>query len=245
MSGVQPRRTSGDGWHDGAMSPSSSVRPFRWSRLTYLWIALALCAAATSLGAVILYARGDAPFAVDVWWNTLLAQSRTESLLWVSFAMNWLGGGWFGIFGLPLIIAAALAIARRPWALVFFLAAEVLSAGLVQILKHTFGRARPEDIIVVSDFGSFPSGHVANATTIAVALMVLFPRLWVRIVGIAWVLLMAFSRTYLGAHWLTDTIGGALVGTGAVLVLVAVLAPRLTAEADRRADAASLRRAPT
>ena len=80
------------------MSPSSSVRPFRWSRLTYLWIALALCAAATSLGAVILYARGDAPFAVDVWWNTLLAQSRTESLLWVSFAMNWLGGGWFGIF---------------------------------------------------------------------------------------------------------------------------------------------------
>ena len=52
------------------------------------------------------------------------------------------------------------------------------------MLKHLFGRVRPEDIIVISDYGSFPSGHVANAATIATAAVVLFPRLWVVIVGV-------------------------------------------------------------
>ena len=49
-------------------------------------------------------------------------------------------------------------------------------------------------ILQLSDFGSFPSGHVANAATIAVALLVLFPRVWVAVAGAAWVIVMAPSR---------------------------------------------------
>ena len=74
---------------------------------------------------------------------------------------------------------------KRPWSAAFFLTAELASAGAVQVLKHLFGRARPEDIIVISDYGSFPSGHVANAATIATVACILFPRLWVLIVGAA------------------------------------------------------------
>ena len=103
------------------------------------------------------------------------------------------------------------------------------------MLKHLFGRARPEDIIVFSDFGSFPSGHVANAATIATVAFVLFPRLWVAIVGVAWVLLMALSRTVLHAHWLSDTLGGALIGAGVVLIVAGIFAPLLRRE---RPDAA-------
>ena len=61
--------------------------------------------------------------------------------------------------------------------------ASAASAVVVQLLKQLFGRARPEDILVHSDFGSFPSGHVANAATIAVALGVIFPIVWVWIAG--------------------------------------------------------------
>ena len=56
------------------------------------------------------------------------------------------------------------------------------------------------------------------------AIWVLFPRVWVAIVGAAWVLLMAFSRTYLGAHWLSDTLGGMLVGASAALLVAAAFA---------------------
>ena len=109
-------------------------------------------------------------------------------------------------------------------------AAQAATTGAVQLLKHLFGRVRPEDIIVLSDAGSFPSGHVANAATLATVAVILFPRLWVLIVAGAWVFTMAFSRTYLHAHWLTDTIGGALVGIGVALLVAVPFAVPLARE---------------
>ncbi len=216
---------------DAAADPRPA-RSLRWR--TELWLGLGLVAAAVGLGAWIFFGGGNNPFAIDTFWNTLLAQTSSDALLGLSLAMNWLGGGWFGIIALPLIFVALLLILRRPWATLYFLSAEVVSALFVQLLKHTFGRARPGEMLVVSDFGSFPSGHVANAATIAVALLVLFPRVWVAVAGAAWVIVMAFSRTYLGVHWLSDTVGGALAGAAAALLMAALFAVLLTRERDRR-----------
>ena len=149
--------------------------------------------------------------------------------------MNFLGAGWFGVLLVPILGAIGLVLLKRPWSAVFFITAEAASAGAVQVLKHLFGRARPEEIIVISDYGSFPSGHVAGAATLAMAAFILFPRLWVALVGIVWVVLMAISRTALHAHWLTDTIGGALIGAGMVLIVAGIFAPLLWRE---RPDAA-------
>jgi undecaprenyl-diphosphatase len=211
----------------------ATIRPFPRVRVL-LWVGFSLLAASLALGSFIFFFRGNGPFGVDVVWMTFLAGARGDLLLSVAYFMNFTGAGWFGVYAVPIAVAIAFLIARRPWAALFFIAAEIAGAGLVQVMKHVFGRARPEDIIVVSDFGSFPSGHVANAATVAVALWVLFPRLWVAIVGVGWVLLMAFSRTYLGAHWLSDTLGGALVGASAALLVAAAFARVLEREWGRK-----------
>ncbi|WP_295786864.1 phosphatase PAP2 family protein [uncultured Microbacterium sp.] len=206
-------------------------------------VGIVLIALASALGAWV-YVRGPSPFTVDVWWNQLFAAAPSEPLYVFALAMDQVGGHLTAVLIVPLLGAAAIFATRRRWSALYFLTASVGSALLVQVLKHTFGRARPEDILILSDYGSFPSGHTANAATIAVVAGVLFPRAWVRVVGAAWVILMAFSRTYLHAHWLSDTVGGALVGAGAALILAAAFSrlrardeDRLTIRRARKTDA--------
>ncbi|GAA1464879.1 phosphatase PAP2 family protein [Microbacterium thalassium] len=209
-----------------------------------LWIGAGLVAAGILLAIGIVVGIGDAPFGFDQAWQDFLAASRGPVLLTFSYAMDWLGGGWFGVFALPALIVVVLLVMRRPWAAGYFVAAEIVSVAIVQILKHAVGRARPEDIIVTSDFGSFPSGHVANAATIATALFVIFPGVWVALAGLVWTVAMAFSRTYLGAHWLSDTVGGAIIGAGAALLVAAAFAKPLATEAERHGAVRAPEKAP-
>lgn len=209
---------------DRPTEAAASVRP-----LPLLAAGLILLAAAVALGAWI-YSRGNAPFAIDQWWNAVMSAAWSPLLTVISRTMDFLGGGWFGILVVPIAGAVALVLVRRPWSAVYFLAAQVASAGIVQLLKHTFGRARPEDMTILSDYGSYPSGHVANAATIAVVAALVFPRIATLLIGAAWVIAMAFSRTYLHVHWLSDTLGGALVGAGAALLVAAAFTRPLNRE---------------
>ena len=205
-------------------------------RTVLLVVGIVLIAVSTALG-VWIYFHGQPPFITDVWWNTLLAAWASPFMLAFSEVMNFIGGGLIGVFVVPAVIAVILVVVRRPWGAAYFVASTILSSAVVQFVKQTVGRARPDDILVTTDVGSYPSGHVANAATIAVALAIIFPRLWVWIVGAAYVMLMAFSRTYLHAHWLTDTIGGAALGAGVSLILAAAFAVALAREPRPRRHA--------
>jgi undecaprenyl-diphosphatase len=192
-------------------------------RPALLWWGIGCLLAAVALGAAMTAPGPDLPSAVDSGWNRLMISIQTPTLLWFSEVMNQVGGSWIATYVIPLAILAALLIAKRWRAAVFVAVSLVASVLMVQVLKQFFGRSRPEEMLVISDFGSFPSGHTANAATLAVIAILLFPRLWVLIVGIIWTIGMAFSRTLLSVHWLSDTIGGMLVGAGSVLIVGAIM----------------------
>lgn len=183
---------------------------------------------AVLLGGVVgLWAVRTNPV-VDERWLHLAIGLRGPGWDQLALGLNYLGGGLLGVFVVPILGTAALARWQGRWPAAFFLAASALSAGVVQVLKAAFDRPRPTEIVVAADAGSFPSGHTANAATLAIVLGVIFPRLWVWLAGALYTVLMALSRTYLGAHWLTDTLGGLLIGVGVAVLVWAVLAPRLS-----------------
>ncbi|QEO13728.1 phosphatase PAP2 family protein [Agromyces intestinalis] len=219
----------------------SRVRRFR--RRVPIAVGLTAIVLAFGLGALIMLRGGGLPMPIDEEWAEEVLTIRGPVGDVLAGFMNWLGGGIVGVILIPAGSAILLVVLGRPWAALYFVLASVVSAAIVQLLKELFGRDRPEDMLVTSDFGSFPSGHVANAATIAVVVGVIMPRARVWAAGVAYTVLMAVSRTYLGVHWVTDTIGGALVGAGAALLVWAVFAGPLERERLGRIERMSRRNA--
>ena len=179
---------------------------------------------------VLIAFRPTEPFVVDLAWMGEIVEHRSPLWLGPALFFNDVGAGVIGSFVVPSAVVLLLLAFRRPWGATYFAAASILSVAAVQLLKHTVDRARPTEILVQADTGSFPSGHTANAATMVVVLAIIFPRVWVRVAGFAWAILMAVSRTYLGAHWLSDTIGGLLLGAGIAVIVWAPVAYRLAHE---------------
>jgi len=183
---------------------------------------------------LIIFIRGNLPFEADLEWMEEILENRHPLLELPALLMDFIGGGWFGVIVVPVGGIILLCILRRFWAALYFGAASIVSAAAVQGLKALIGRPRPEDMLVTADVGSFPSGHVANAATLAVVLGIIVWRLWVWVAGAVYVVLMALSRTYLGAHWVSDTIGGLILGAAVAVIVWAPLANRLRVEADSK-----------
>lgn len=83
----------------------------------------------------------------------------------------------------------------------------------------------------VNEQYSYPSGHAARAVFLSVTtaslLWQLTRRTSVRVLSVAasvgFVLLVGISRIYLGHHWLTDIVGGSLLGAGCVSLWLGLL----------------------
>ena len=93
------------------------------------------------------------------------------------------------------------------------------------VLKPWVDRVRPcyaltkgtfRQLVDVAHSGSMPSLHAANAFTVAVAITLVWPAAGRIAFPVA--LLIALSRVFVGVHWPSDIVAGALFGT-----LVAVI----------------------
>jgi membrane-associated phospholipid phosphatase len=143
------------------------------------------------------------------------------------FPLSWLIVGLAGLF---------LWRDRRRRAIAVLMIGEIVSWATNSLIKATVGRPRPSDALVGASGSSFPSGHAAFAAVTAVLLVgLLVPagrRAGPAVLAAALAVAMAWSRTYLLAHWLTDVIGGLCVGAGVGLITLAFAG----ASADHRTD---------
>ncbi len=96
---------------------------------------------------------------------------------------------------------------------------------LVFSMKFTIGRIRPSRLdstftsVVNVQNKAFPSGHTAEAFAMATAMSIAVPKWYVVVPAYAWASMIAYARVYLGVHYPTDVIGGAVVGSGTTFLM--------------------------
>jgi membrane-associated phospholipid phosphatase len=118
------------------------------------------------------------------------------------------------------LIVGAVSWRRCPRFAVVYAVTLAIGALLNVVLKVTVNRPRPPNPDPGVALASFPSGHTFQATLVLgllpIGIMLLtrnrsLTRLSAVVAGVG-IVAMAISRVYIGAHWPTDVIAGALIG---------------------------------
>lgn len=91
-------------------------------------------------------------------------------------------------------------------------------------LKYAVNRSRPYDTykdIVPYHYDtdpSFPSGHTGIAFSTATSLSLQYPKWYVIVPSYLWAGTIGYSRMYLGMHYPSDVLAGAVVGAGSAFI---------------------------
>jgi undecaprenyl-diphosphatase len=200
------------------------------------WLGLIAVLAALVVGALgVLYSGHSEPGAVDRWIIQPTADTLGPPWRRVALALDFLGEP---VGAAALIVAAAVGclLLRRPRAAVLVVAGVGTTVGTATLLKHLVERT------IHGDNLSYPSGHTAFATGLALmAALLATRRLGLgRTAGTSFVLAsalvagaaMGWAQVGLGAHYPTDVLGGWCTAL-AVIPGTAWLVDRI---ADRIAD---------
>lgn len=160
-------------------------------------------------------------------------------------------GTWLGDSSLTVPVAVVVGLLwrwrRGDWWALTVLAVGYLGSGVIyNAVKFLVARARPVGDLVLgaATGGAFPSGHTANATVLYLGLLLVAlatgrgrrADVPLAVASGALIAVVALSRVYLGVHWSTDVIGGAVLGAlwiGAVAAIMGAI-PSGTTEGPGR-----------
>ncbi|MDQ4096755.1 MAG: bifunctional DedA family/phosphatase PAP2 family protein, partial [Actinomycetota bacterium] len=202
--------------------------------LTLQLVALGL--AGWAFGSVVQdVITGDGAARVDAQITRELIEHRVGWLTSTMEAVTDLGHIGVLVFA---VLSAGVIVQRlaRNWLPLLILALALLGAiALTDVVKPLVGRVRPDmGPLVAADGFAFPSGHATESVAVYGGLAYLAAG-WFRTwkakvatwtVALLVVLLVGFSRVYLGLHWTTDVLGGYALGAvwlAAVLVTTSAI----------------------
>jgi len=163
------------------------------------------------------------PLRVDGAWSEWMTDLRSRALDDIALVFNSIGHGI--VRALTIVAVGLLLLWLRRWrGLLAFAVVEAAAPALSTVLKIAVDRPRPPLARIVPAGSSFPSGHTVYAAATCVALVVLFVRPGPRrrpwwLAAVAVTVAMAWSRTYLQVHWLSDVVAGAMLGAGVAFVV--------------------------
>lgn len=131
---------------------------------------------------------------------------------------------------------------QRPYAIliVWIMAGNILTP----ILQNFFSRPRPDpdQVAVLQHLTaySFPSGHSIGVVLLTGAIIALSLRtrwrgllVWLSVI---FMMVVGWSRIYLGVHWLTDVMAGYIVGGLWLLIIFDLIWPRIIEHFEIKKD---------
>jgi undecaprenyl-diphosphatase len=151
---------------------------------------------------------------IDARWSLRLRVAERPGALRVlaSFLAH-SGDSWFWFIGLAILYWRGHAC-WKTWSLHVIVMIAVL-ATIVLSIKLLVRRSRPEGewgaLYRTTDPHSFPSGHAARSALLALLAVAWGPP-WLAVILIPWAPLMSLARVVMGVHYLSDVIGGSLLG---------------------------------
>ncbi|NPE26730.1 phosphatase PAP2 family protein [Methanococcoides sp. SA1] len=118
---------------------------------------------------------------------------------------------------LAVIISGLLYYKNQKSQAILLATTAILTAAIIKTLKFLIDSPRPISSLIQETGNSFPSGH----TTFAIVFFGLITYIFAKskyktpaiITSTLIITIIALSRLYLQVHWLTDIIGGIIIGT--------------------------------
>jgi membrane-associated phospholipid phosphatase len=200
---------------------SHTPEPLPALRRRLLVAGLVLLVLAAVLTALVAFAPGVVQ-PVDDAYRRAMEAARWGPAVRVG---TWLAAA-FGssvLWPVRAVVTLIIAVRRRWLALGAWVLTVVLSEAAIGPVKALIDRPRPPGALIETSAASYPSGHaIASAVTAIGVVMALFTgrkRLHGMVAAVIVTTVVAFSRPYLNAHWLTDVVGGALIGAGLALAV--------------------------
>ena len=217
--------------HSPGAASEADAAAVRMAALPQLrhWIAVPLTAAVLIVAAGLALRFTPALTAADMSVDAELSHDHTAPLTAVAMFINVVFSPAGGVLMITALCLFLLLVRRSP---VNAIATGLVAAGAwvsSELFKVLVARHRPDSSALFNPLvpepgtDSFPSGHVALASALAIAIFLLARGTrWQRpaaILGIGVAASVAFSRVYLGVHYPTDVTASFLTAaTGAVFV---------------------------